>query len=110
MSNDEQQRRDHGGEIGLAQWITDQRRAQEAEQAQARATWEASPAGELAAVASELRITAAMMSPQQWAEANKGQANVPAQPREWFDLTLAERNEVSSRRMSALLEERTTPR
>jgi thioesterase domain-containing protein len=106
MSNDEQQRRDAGGEIALAQWVQDARRAQEAEQAQARAKWEASPAGELAAVASELRITAAMMSPQQWAEANAGQADVPAQPRVWFDLTLAERNEVAARRMSALLQKR----
>ncbi len=93
----------------LPAFVVAQREQAEAEAEAARSTFEESDEGQLAALASAIRVEAVMLTPEQWAHLHEGQ-EVPAQPREFFDLNLAERQQVHDRRMAALIEKRTATR
>jgi hypothetical protein len=105
----EEQRRQRGGAEGLAQLLTDERRASDAERIAARAAFEASPEGAVQAAADELAVAGARLSPAQWEKVQRELGNdpIPAQPNEWH-LPLHLRQRIQDERLAERLAARQT--
>jgi hypothetical protein len=91
----------------LEQHLADQRRTQEAEQAQAAEAFNASPAGQLAGLELEMAELAAQMTEAAWSDMwrEKGEA-APPKP-QTKDLPLESRNRLASERMHQLAADQT---
>jgi hypothetical protein len=97
-----------GGELGMVAWLSSRRRQNEAEADAARAAFEATPQGELAAIEQEMAVLGAACSPEQWALLHTSQGlPIPEKPNE-ANWPTPLRNRVHAERMAALIRERKT--
>jgi len=95
-----------GGELGIVAWLSSKRRESEATTAAARAAFEATPQGELAAIEQEMAVQGAAMSREAWAYVHTSQGlPIPEKPSE-ANWPTPLRNRVHAERMAALIREK----
>lgn len=111
MPTFDQQQRDAqklGGELGFTAWLSAQRRENEATTAAARAAFEATPQGELAAIEQEMAVLGAAMSASDWAYIHTSQGlPIPEKPNE-AAMPLPLRNRVQAARFASFAKEGTS--
>jgi soluble lytic murein transglycosylase-like protein len=93
----------------LEAFLAAQRGEAEQRHQAARVAYEQSPEGELAALASEIRVAAALMTPEQWAKEHEGEPVVPRQPTRW-DLNPEEGARFATIRLNQMAAAKGTPR